>query len=51
MWIQKPAHVKRHKPPDFPRIIELGDGETAQVKQDAGEYLIANYDEYTTNDS
>jgi len=51
MWIDKPERITRHKPSDFDRVIELGSGTTAQVKRDAGEFLIANYDEYTTHDS
>jgi predicted DNA-binding transcriptional regulator AlpA len=51
MWISKPQRVRRIKPTDFPRVIELGGGETAQVKKDAGEFLIEHYTEFTIHES
>jgi len=47
MWINKPEYVRRIKPSDYPESIALGDGDTAQVTEAAGEYLIEHFDDFS----
>jgi len=47
MWISKPESLKRLKPPELDDIVELGDGDTAQVTADVGELFIEKYDDIT----
>jgi len=47
MWINKPERIRRIKPLEYPEVIELGEGETAQVTKEAGEFLIENYDDFS----